>query len=137
MTVLKAYNSNTGQWEPILVGSTGPQGLQGPQGPAGSLADAQTISTIADSYVVSSTDAGKMLTCTKATAMTISIPNGIGLTAGQRVDFLQLGAGQVTFASTGATVSSTPGLKLRAQYSAATLFCVATNVYVLIGDLSA
>ena len=37
----------------------------------------------------------------------------------------------------GATVVGTPGLALRAQYSAATIYCVAANTYVVIGDLSA
>jgi len=34
-------------------------------------------------------------------------------------------------------VNGTPGLKLRAQYSAATLLCVGADTYVLLGDLSA
>ena len=49
----------------------------------------------------------------------------------------QLGAGQVTVAESGATVEATPTLKLRAQYSAATLLCTGTDTYVLIGDLAA
>jgi hypothetical protein len=36
-----------------------------------------------------------------------------------------------------ATVNGTPGLKLRARYSAATLLCVAADSYVLLGDLKA
>lgn len=35
MTVLKIYNENTDQWEPVVVGKQGPQGIQGPQGPQG------------------------------------------------------------------------------------------------------
>jgi hypothetical protein len=36
-----------------------------------------------------------------------------------------------------ATVNGTPGLKLRARYSAATLLCVGADDYVLLGDLKA
>jgi hypothetical protein len=47
-------------------------------------------------------------------------------------------AGQVTVAaSSPATVNGTPGLKLRAQYSGASLVCTATDVYILIGDTTA
>jgi len=50
----------------------------------------------------------------------------------------QIGVGQVTVASDGTTtITSTPGLKLRAQYSAATLICTGTNTFTLVGDLSA
>jgi hypothetical protein len=71
----------------------------------------------------------------------ITVNTGLGLTAGQSIDFLRFGAspgsaGTVTFNGSAVPVA-TPGLKIRAQYSAATLFCVGTNSYVLIGDLSA
>ena len=48
-----------------------------------------------------------------------------------------MGAGQTTVVATGVTISATPTLKLRAQYSAATLICTASNTYVLAGDLAA
>ena len=32
MPVLKQYNPNTQEWEPVVVGATGPQGIQGIQG---------------------------------------------------------------------------------------------------------
>ena len=54
---------------------------------------------------------------------------------GARIDLLQVGAGQVTVGGT-ATINGTPTLKLRTQYSAATLICVASNSYVLVGDLA-
>jgi hypothetical protein len=34
-------------------------------------------------------------------------------------------------------VNGTPGLKLRAQYSAATVLCVGADSYVLVGDVKA
>jgi hypothetical protein len=78
-----------------------------------------------------------MVTVTSASATTITVNSSLGLTAGQSIDILQLGAGQVTVAASGTTVNGTPGLKLRAQYSAATVYCTASNTYVVVGDLSA
>jgi len=74
---------------------------------------------------------------TSASSTTITVNSSLGLTAGQSIDILQLGAGQVTIAGSGTTVNGTPGLKLRAQYSAATVYCTAANTYVVVGDLSA
>ena len=57
---------------------------------------------------------------------------------GTKVDLLALGAGQVTVvAASGATVNATPGLKLRDQYSAASLIKYGTNTWALVGDLEA
>ena len=67
----------------------------------------------------------------------MTVPSGLGLATGQRIDLAQLGAGQVTVAASGTTVNATPGLKLRAQYSAATLIVTGTNTFLLVGDLSA
>jgi hypothetical protein len=57
---------------------------------------------------------------------------------GRRIDFVQTGAGQVTFAAAaGVTLQATPGLKLRAQFSACSLIKTASDTWILIGDLSA
>jgi len=75
---------------------------------------------------------------TVAGANNFNVATSTGLSAGQRIDIAQLGAGQTTVvAQSGVTVNGTPGLKLRAQYSTATLICTASNTYVLAGDLSA
>ena len=62
-------------------------------------------------------------------------------TTGQVVNVQQIGAGQVTFAQgSGVTITSTGATstapKLRAQYSAATVICTASNTFTIIGDLS-
>ena len=47
-------------------------------------------------------------------------------------------AGQITVVPvSGVTINSTPGLKVRTQWSAATLLKRAENTWVLIGDLAA
>jgi hypothetical protein len=51
---------------------------------------------------------------------------------------VQIGAGQVTVVGgSGVTVNATPGLKFRAQYSAATAIKIAADSWVLVGDLAA
>jgi hypothetical protein len=67
----------------------------------------------------------------------VTVGASLDLNAGERIDLLQLGAGQVTVVASSTTVSATPSLKLRAQYSAATLLCTGTDTYVLVGDLAA
>lgn len=75
---------------------------------------------------------------TTSGAVTITINTFLGLSAGQRIDFLWTGAAtSVTFSASSVTLNATPGLKLRARYSAASLICTASNTYVLVGDLSA
>jgi hypothetical protein len=76
-----------------------------------------------------------MIQLTNTSDINITINTGLGLTAGQSIDFLRFETGTVTFNGTAVPVA-TPGLKLRDRYSAATLFCVGTDSYVLIGDLS-
>jgi hypothetical protein len=99
---------------------------------------AQTVNAqTGTTYSVLAADVGKLVTLSNASAVTLTVPSGLGWAVGQRVDLAQLGAGQVTVAASGTTVNATPGLKLRAQYSAASLICLATNTYLLVGDLSA
>jgi len=122
------------------TGATGATGTQGSQGAAGDWTTAQTVSTptiTTNAYAVVSGDNGKILLLNNSsTAMTLNVNTGIGLSAGQRIDMVQTGSGQVTVAGT-ATTNATPGKKFRAQYSAATLICTSTNNYILVGDLSA
>ena len=75
-----------------------------------------------------------------ASAVTLTVPtnSSVAYPIGTSIDILQVGAGQVTVAGdTGVTVNATPGLKLRAQWSSATLLKRGTNTWVLLGDLSA
>jgi hypothetical protein len=111
---------------------TGPTGATGS---AGSFATTQTILGPTGAYTPASSDVGKMVLLNYASNTTININTSLGVTAGQGIDYVNYGAGLITFGGT-ATISSTPGKKLRAQWSSATLFCISTDTYVLIGDLS-
>ena len=93
--------------------------------------NAQTGTT----YTLVSGDLNKLVTLNNASAITVTIPNGV-FTTGQQINFQQIGAGQVTFASDGTTTFTGVGTKLRAQYSASTLICTGTNTFTLIGDIA-
>ena len=92
--------------------------------------NAQTGTT----YTLVLTDQDKLVTLNNASAITVTVPNGIYST-GQIVNLQQLGAGQVTIASDGTTVITGTGTKLRTQYSAASLLCTSSNNFTLIGDI--
>lgn len=98
--------------------------------------NAQTGTT----YTLVAADLGKWVTLSNASGITLTVPPSI-FAAGNVVHIQQIGAGQVTLAqgsgvtitSTGATASAP---KLRAQYSAATILCVASDSFTVIGDLA-
>jgi hypothetical protein len=99
--------------------------------------NAQTGTT----YTLVAADASyKLVTCSNAAAITVTVPPSI-FTAGDVVNLQQIGAGQVTFAQgAGVTITSTGATatapKLRAQYSACSIICTASNTFTVIGDLS-
>jgi hypothetical protein len=91
-------------------------------------------------YTLVLTDLAKLVTLSNAGAITLTVPlnSSVAFAIGDRIDLLQKGVGQVTVVGAGGvTVNSTPGLKLRAQWSSATLLKLDTNTWVLIGDLQA
>ena len=96
-------------------------------------ADTQT----GTSYALVLTDAGKLVTLSNASAITLTIPasSTVAWIANTRIDLLQLGAGQVTFSTaSGVTLNSSGGLtKSAGQYAGQSLLYVATNTWVLVG----
>ena len=84
-------------------------------------------------------DAGQFITLNNASPITLTIPaNGsVAFPVGTRIDFAQLGAGQVTFAITTDTLRSSGSmLKLTGQYSGATIYKLASTEWILIGDIA-
>jgi hypothetical protein len=68
-------------------------------------------------------------------AFQFSVTTGLSsLTAGSQIHLLALTSG-VTVVGTGVTLNGTPGTNLRTAYSSATLICLGTNVWVIVGDL--
>ena len=133
-----AWNFYTAEGVNVIAkGDKGDTGDAGAAGANGDWSDPQTIDNKTDSYTLVTADAGKVITMAKATAQTVTINGSLDLSVGQRIDVVQTGAGQVTFSASSATVNGTPGLKTRAQYSAATVLCTGTDTYIVIGDLAA
>lgn len=98
--------------------------------------NAQTGTT----YTVALTDIGKTVTQSNASGITTTLPqdSDVAFPVGSSIDFIQIGAGQVTFAAgSGATANARAGLKLIGQWSKATAFKRAANTWVVYGDMSA
>ena len=79
---------------------------------------------------------------TDGTAVKVLIPTDatFNFPIGTSIDILRTNTGAVTIEAVTpgtTTVNATPGLKLRAQWSSATLFKRAANLWVVMGDLSA
>jgi len=92
------------------------------------------------SYTLVLADKDKIVEISNASANTLTVPLNatVAYPVGTQINIIQTGAGQTTVAATGGvTINSTPGLKIRAQWSSATLIKRATNTWVLVGDLSA
>ena len=97
--------------------------------------NAQTGTT----YTLVLGDAGDLVTLSNAATVTLTVPTNasVAFPVGTVVDLARLGAGGVTVAAAGGvTVNATPSLTLRAQYSAATLIKLATDTWLLVGDLT-
>ena len=93
------------------------------------------ISSKSESYVIQDTDLGKLIEM--SSGGTVTITDSSSFPTGFSVDVVQTGSSQVTIAGTSFTPNATPGLKLRAQWSSATLIKRALNSWVVLGDLSA
>lgn len=90
------------------------------------------------SYTLVLTDRNKLVELNNASAITLTVPlnSSVAFPIGSQITLLQTGAGQVTISSS-ATINSTPGLKLRTQWSSCTLIKRASDTWVAIGDLAA
>ena len=103
--------------------------------PAVQAINAQTGTT----YTLVLSDAGKVVTCSNASAVTLTVPpnSSVAFDVGTSIDVLGIGAGIVTVAAgAGVTVSATPSLVFRAQHSGATLVKLASDTWALVGDLA-
>jgi len=102
------------------------------------ITDATTARTLA-----TATDSGRTIQFTSGSATVVTVDASTDLAVGARVDIIADGAGELTVTASGATikaaeVSTTSGsFTIGAQYSAATLLCVATDEYRLIGNIAA
>ena len=86
-------------------------------------------------------DDGKLVTMSNASANTFTIPpnSSVAYGIGTQINVMQLGAGTVTItAGAGVTLNSDGAkLKTNAQYAVATCCKIATNTWVVVGNLKA
>jgi hypothetical protein len=97
--------------------------------------NAQTGTT----YTLVASDASKLVTTSNASPVTVTIPQDV-FTAGNIINVQSIGAGLTTISGGSVTITSTGASAsapvLRAQYSAASIICTASNVFTVIGDLA-
>jgi hypothetical protein len=108
-------------------------------GATGGFDSVQTIETVAGTYTLDIGDLGKYMRCGNASAFNVTVPTNasVGFAIGSHIDFIQSGAGQVTFvASGGVAINASPGLKLNGQWAGATLIKVGTDEWDLVGNLT-
>jgi hypothetical protein len=93
------------------------------------------------SYTAVLTDDGDLVTFDNASAITFTIPpnSSVAFGIGTQINIMQLGAGQVTItAGVGVTLRSAGSkLKTKEQYAVATCCKIATDTWVVIGNLAA
>ena len=82
-------------------------------------------------------DKGKLVEMSGGGTLTVPTNASVAFPVGSQINILQTGASQVTVGGAGVTINATPGLKLRAQWSSATLIKRGTDTWTLVGDLSA
>ena len=126
-------NSNNGLAGQVLTstgGTTTP--IWSAAGGSGFVVNPQTVT----SYTTVLSDANALITMTNSASNTLILAPSL-YSVGTTINFAQLGAGQTTIAGgTGVTVNSASSLNLRAQYSMGTAVLVATNEWLLSGDLA-
>ena len=92
------------------------------------------ISSKTEAYTLVAGDANKLIQASGT--FTITVPDAT-ISAGARVDIVNIGTGVITLAGDGLTISSKDGaLTIATQYSGATLFFTSTATALLIGDLA-
>lgn len=121
------------------VGPTGATGPNGATGPTGATGPSQLIgfSPQTSNYTLAIGDLNELVTVN--TAATVTVPPGVFSTT-SLIHVQQIGTGQLTFAAgAGVTITSTGATpaapKTRAQYSACTVICTASNTFTIVGDL--
>lgn len=109
----------------------------------GKLADATISIQTATNYTLQLTDKNKFIkmnVTTTANTVTVPLDSSVQFPEGAQIHIIQYGTGktQIVGATGAVIIYRTPGPFLRDRYSSATLLkCADTNVWMLMGDLSA
>lgn len=93
-----------------------------------------TVNAKTGAYTLVVGDRGEFITADGT--FTITIPSGV-FSAGDRVDFVNIGTGVITFAGSGVTVNSVDAaVTIDTQWAGATFFFTSPSAGVLIGKLA-
>lgn len=97
-----------------------------------------TNTQVGTTYTLVAGDVGEYVTLNNASAITLTVPDAV-FSAGDQVNLVQLGAGQVTItAGAGVTLRSEGSkLKMKGQYAVATLLFLSASEAVVLGNLEA
>lgn len=95
--------------------------------------DASINDQTGTAYTLLASDAGKVVVLNNASAVTVTVPSGLG--AGFNCSFVQKGAGQVSFTASSTTINNRQShTKIIGQYGVASLLAYAADTFVLAGD---
>ena len=92
------------------------------------------------SYTTVLADANNIIELNNSSAITLTVPLNatVAYPIGTQITLIQTGTGQVTVTPTSpATINANPGLKLRGQWSIATLIKRASDTWLFAGDITA
>lgn len=85
------------------------------------------------SYTLLSSDNGKIVTLNNGSAITVTVPSGLG--TGFNCTLIQLGAGQVSVSESSTTINNRNShTSIAGQYGSATLLSYATDTFLFQGD---
>jgi hypothetical protein len=95
--------------------------------------DASINEQTGTAYTLVAGDNGKVIKFTNGSAITLTLPSGLGL--GFNCSIIQYGAGQITFTASGSTLYNRQShTKTAAQYAVTGLVSCVADVFVLAGD---
>lgn len=93
-----------------------------------------SVTTKTAAYTLAASDRGNTLSLNGT--FDVTAPSGT-FSAGDRIDFVNIGSGVITFVGSGVTISSKDSaVTLATQYTAASLLFTSTTAAVLIGDIA-
>jgi hypothetical protein len=122
----------------VTVAAAGVAFTDGTQTKEGVPSRTPIISKTANYTLSAASERDSLIEVDSTSPVTITIPtnSAVAYPIGTTLDILGTNTGLITIAGdTGVTVNATPGLKLRTQWSSATLFKRAENSWVVYGDL--